>query len=555
MPESGSTVEQKLQSLRKSFVDSSLQAMIDDVVSRTETLIDNPSSEPCSEDFTAFDQATRRLVGSAGTFGLSEISEVARGLWEEVSGPEGSGRLPPPPNWDEVRIKLGNLTRLAVSEINAEKTRQLSPLPAELPAPEVKAAVRRVVVAQSEPGEIEHVKTDLETFGFEVAVADRAEAVSAALRDLSPVALVVELGFGGFDTGGADVVAGLRGAGNIACPVVFLSARGDLESRLAAVRAGCDAYMVEPVSGFALVDVLDRLTGVEEAEPYRVLIVDDDPDVARHMEIVLRSAGMITATVTDPASIMGALDAFVPEIILLDIYMPRCGGQELAEVIRQQESFVGTPIIFLSAETDPDTQIAALSHGGDDFLTKPVIPEHLVTSVKTRGRRYRILRSRMVRDSLTGLINHSTTKQMLDTEIERARRNKAPLAFVMLDIDHFKAVNDNHGHGVGDQVIRSMAHLLRQRLRSIDVIGRMGGEEFGLVLIGTAADEAFMVADQIREAFSDITHRAGENSFTVTVSCGVAAFPTHDTGATLIEAADRALYEAKNSGRNLVVQT
>jgi diguanylate cyclase (GGDEF)-like protein len=159
----------------------------------------------------------------------------------------------------------------------------------------------------------------------------------------------------------------------------------------------------------------------------------------------------------------------------------------------------------------------------------------------------------MMRDSLTGLLNHTATKEQIDIEVSRARRNGDTLAVAMLDIDRFKAVNDTYGHLVGDRVINNLARLLQQRLRNTDVIGRYGGEEFAVVLSGANGESAQRVLNDVRVGFAALKQQSGGTEFSVTLSCGIATFPHHDGAAQLTDAADKALYEAKNSGRNKVV--
>ena len=240
-------------------------------------------------------------------------------------------------------------------------------------------------------------------------------------------------------------------------------------------------------------------------------------------------------------------------MILLDMYMPDYSGMELAQIIRQMEQFLSIPIVFLSAETDKDKQLEALGIGGDDFLTKPIQPAHLVSSVTTRIERYRKMRTLMIHDGLTGLLNHSTTKERLSQEFERARRQNESLAFAMLDMDHFKLVNDTYGHTSGDRVLKSLAHMLRQRLRGSDTIGRFGGEEFAVIFPDTDEKRALGVMRELGEAFAKIHHYVGGQEFTVTFSCGVAAYPDFDGIDALNEAADSALYAAKAAGRNQVI--
>jgi diguanylate cyclase (GGDEF)-like protein len=389
----------------------------------------------------------------------------------------------------------------------------------------------------------EALAAQLAHFGYRVhRFASALDAAVAAAAE-PPTAMVIDLGLPDIDAG-----AGSRWA----FPVVFVSARDDLPARLRAVRAGGAGFFSHPVDVPLLVDVLDQLTTSQPPEPERILIVDDDRIQANLNAMHLRKAGMAVRVVIDPLTAMEALAEFQPELVLLDVYMPLCTGMELAAVIRQMEAFVSLPIVFLSAETDRDKQLAAVGLGGDDFLVKPIKPDHLISAVISRAERYRKLRAVMMRDGLTGLFNHSTITDRLDQEISRASRQQGCLSAAMLDIDLFKQINDTHGHPVGDRVIKSLARLLTQRLRGSDVVGRYGGEEFLVVLPDTPVEAATRLIDQLRLAFSNLYLRAGRQHFTATFSAGVASFPTWGDGATLKEAADQALYRAKRGGRNRV---
>ncbi len=251
---------------------------------------------------------------------------------------------------------------------------------------------------------------------------------------------------------------------------------------------------------------------------------------------------------------MEPLLEFAPDLILIDLYMPGCNGMELAKVIRQLDAFVGIPIVFLSAEGDPDKQLFAMGMGADDFLTKPIRPHRLVSSVSSRVRRSLQLRSFMVRDSLTGLLNHTAIKDQLEHEVAQTKRRRTPLSFAMVDIDHFKQINDTYGHPAGDRVIKSLSRLLKQRLRETDVIGRYGGEEFAVILTNTDRGTAMKVLEAIREDFSQLHHLADGREFSATFSCGVADVSYFGDAAKLCDAADKALYKAKRAGRNRMMQ-
>ena len=261
---------------------------------------------------------------------------------------------------------------------------------------------------------------------------------------------------------------------------------------------------------------------------------------------------MLVQTLAEPTEIMDKLADFRPELVLMDIHMPGCSGAELAGMIRTYEEWVSLPVIYLSAETDLDQQLMAMGRGGDDFITKTITDTRLVASVRVRAARFRKLDSLMSRDGLTGLLKHSRIKEALDVEIARSERNSLPLSVVMLDLDHFKRINDTYGHAAGDQVIRAMAHLLRQRLRKSDIIGRYGGEEFVVILPDTSSEIAETLMLDTLQRFSELKFKDELDEFHVTFSAGIASTSDQVTPAALLLVADKALYLAKAEGRNQV---
>jgi diguanylate cyclase (GGDEF)-like protein len=236
----------------------------------------------------------------------------------------------------------------------------------------------------------------------------------------------------------------------------------------------------------------------------------------------------------------------------MDVQMPEVDGIELARVIRQTRRHLSLPIVFLSAEQDTARQLLARKLGGDDFIPKPVDLDRLVTLVRLRAERARSLRAVMESDSLTGLLNHARFKERLALEMERARREGKELSLAIIDLDHFKSVNDTHGHLVGDRVIRGLARSLQKHLRRTDVIGRYGGEEFAALLPSTAPEQAANRMSQIRERFAVTPFDGAHRPFSVTFSAGVAGSLQHEGPEALISAADAALYAAKRAGRNRV---
>ena len=335
--------------------------------------------------------------------------------------------------------------------------------------------------------------------------------------------------------------------------IIFFSHRDDFKIRHECVQAGGDDFFTIPLDVSRLIDRVDSLTKPENINPFHVLIIDDDPEQVSYYALILQQAGMITSVVSDPKKVLDILSEAKPDLILMDMYMPGCDGPELAAIIRQQEAFVSIPIVFLSFESNREIQFEALKHGGDDFLTKPIKPDFLISSVTAKAERNRQMRYFMERDSLTGLLNHVNIKESLYNEILRAERTEAELCFAMIDIDHFKQVNDTHGHMTGDRVLKSLSRLLQDRLRRTDIIGRYGGEEFAVILLNTGKENAYSIMNNIRESFSQIRQVSTEGDFYVTFSCGIACFPDLKSAADVNSAADKALYSAKDSGRNKIV--
>lgn len=284
------------------------------------------------------------------------------------------------------------------------------------------------------------------------------------------------------------------------------------------------------------------------------MIVDDDRNLAEYYRLVLSRAGMEASVLSVPDRIIERVGSFHPDLILMDLHMPLYTGPELAAVIRQHDHWASLPIVFLSAESNRDRQLQAMTSGADDFLTKPISDNQLVAAVRSRIDRANKLSAQIVRDSLTGLLKHASIKEAADVALARAQRSGEPVTLAMVDIDEFKAVNDTYGHAAGDVVIASIAMLLRQRLRQSDVIGRYGGEEFVAVLPECDTESARQLMNDIRERIATVRFRHRGKVFSCTISIGIAC-STHHPGfntAELLAVADQALYAAKRSGRNRV---
>jgi diguanylate cyclase (GGDEF)-like protein len=337
------------------------------------------------------------------------------------------------------------------------------------------------------------------------------------------------------------------------CPVLLTTTDRTFEYALAAARSGVRGVLIKPYDPMEILDWLDDIIGEQQQARISVLIIDDDLILAEAYALAFEAANIGATVVTDPRRALDALADSSHDIVLLDMEMPGVDGLDLARIIRQSRKFLSLPIVFISAERNPERQFEARRLGGDDFIAKPAHLQQLVALVRMRAERAVALRSMMERDSLTGLYNHARFKERLNHELERCRRTGVELSLVLIDLDRFKSINDTYGHVTGDRVIRAIAHTLAMGLRRIDIVGRLGGEEFGVLLLDTPPPAAALVIDKLRARFGEIVFESAGRSFRVTFSAGLSGSREHGQMNPLLEATDAALYAAKGAGRNRIV--
>lgn len=411
---------------------------------------------------------------------------------------------------------------------------------------------RMVYVAVDDDAYANLLCPQLELFQYQAVRVSSEDDVVARGAAEGPSAIIIDADFGGRLDGGLTACHRLSEALGDSVPALVLCATDDFRTRLNVVRIGGHRMYTGRPDPVSLIEEIRRILQRDEVAPIRVLACDDSLTNLYHIETDLSSAGMEVKAVSTPATLMDSIDDFRPEIVLLDLYMPEASGVEMAKMIRMQEQHLSMPIVFISQETDIDLQVKVMA-SGDEFVEKPYTPNRLIQAVRNRVLRSREISRLLTTDSMTGVLNHKHSFMALERAVEDARRHGREFAWVMLDLDHFKSINDTHGHDVGDVVIKGLALLLKQRLRAQDVIGRYGGEEFVALLPDTGPADAFRVVDDLRERFSAIRHAHPGGTLQVTMSAGISVGRGGEGAAELAKTADEALYEAKRAGRNRVV--
>jgi diguanylate cyclase (GGDEF)-like protein len=300
----------------------------------------------------------------------------------------------------------------------------------------------------------------------------------------------------------------------------------------------------------------------------RVLIVDDSATLRRQIAAVLRREALFEEILEAADGLAGfkLLSTSEPDLVLCDLVMPQFDGIKFLALRASRKELQEIPVIMLTAEDAGDRKAELLDRGASDYVTKPFHEKEFLARVRVHLRlkllgdeireANRKLEAMSITDPLTGLYNRRHLERQLTDESRRTLRYATPLSVLMIDIDHFKQVNDTHGHAAGDEVIRGLARVVRESIRNTDVAARFGGEEIAIVLPHTDLRGGVLLAERLRERFEAALHECDGATIRKTASFGVASAGPETgpiTGEELLKRADAALYDAKRGGRNRVV--
>ena len=336
-------------------------------------------------------------------------------------------------------------------------------------------------------------------------------------------------------------------------PAIFIvSKQTGFLDKVRSIHCGADAHYEKPIDLKVMTRRLRYLLDKNTMTPPKILSVEDDPDQAAFIRAFLESVGYQVKTCTDPKNFESYMAEFKPDLVILDVMLPGVTGYELARFIRQDERHATLPVIFLTTHGQLDARIESTRSGGDDHLVKPVPPALLLNSVSSKLERARFLNTLLHRDGLTNLLNHTSFMEQGQQVVAQTKRTSEHVALIILDIDYFASINERHGYTGGDKVLLSMSLLLRRRLRQSDVIGRLSGDEFGIIAEGLEPKESLSLATRIIQEFASIQHTTLSHSgFHATCSAGIAMLNASEMSLTnWVASAYQALQMAKSEGRN-----
>jgi diguanylate cyclase (GGDEF)-like protein len=286
----------------------------------------------------------------------------------------------------------------------------------------------------------------------------------------------------------------------------------------------------------------------------KILVVEDDKLIVKILVRILKKNNY------EPLIAYNGLEAFeslksgaVPDMIICDIMMPKMDGLLFRKKMVEYEEFKMIPFMFVTAKSNTKDKIIGLELGVDDYITKPFAPEEVVARVKAILNRYEQYNQLIRFDGLTQLFNRRTVEFKLLNELNRVKRYDVLSSILLIDLDHFKNINDTFGHRFGDKVLVETSKEILRQLREVDFAGRIGGEEFLIVMPETNKADAFQVSERLRKAVSHIVFSGYDCQ--ITISGGLVSAPLDGVEMDrLLKKADSALYLAKNAGRNRIVK-
>lgn len=498
-------------------------------------------------------QVSHKLVGTAGSYGYEKFAMYMRTIEQaaiEISKSESEeeqSKL-----WSTIeealRLSMAEAEKIAeeASALEANKApednRPLGPVFARVLMVDEDEAFLDVVEHLGRQANVAIIKASSQGVAMNSALMHQLDAAIIDLKAENPeraFKLAIDLrSLPGYDT----------------LPLAFISSDEGIRPEVEAAHVGASLHLDKPIDSTALEAAVRHLVAIRQGGRPKVMVVDDDPDFTAKIAFDLRNDNLLVRTVHDPMQLLEALQEFPPDVMLLDVMMPGMNGFEVCQMLRGMPRWRDLPIIFITAEIHIDARVKAFTSGGDDYLPKPVVTEELLARVRVRLEKSRLLKERSDKDTITGLLLRRAFVEQFNAMLADVERANSVMSICLMDVDHFKKVNDTYGHIAGDHVLAGFGGLLTRRFRVDDLRGRWGGEEFIIAFRRENKETMRAAINRVQEEFYSITFESDDGrQFNCSFSGGVASYP--DDGKTLHElltVADKRLYEAKHAGRRRV---
>jgi diguanylate cyclase (GGDEF)-like protein len=518
--------------LRKEFA-TKLPARVAELA----TAIDAVRKDPTTAD--AARSLAHRLRGTAGSYGFAALGDAAGRIEDLFDKAKGATPFPPPFFWPQLQSALDD-----VNVASGKRSPEIVVESVRMPA------TRALLVVDADPEFLATARDVSRRVAINVVTAQTsAEALQLSQRMPLHGALL-DVHIDG-DDGAYALAAALRERPESAgIPIAFASTDRRLETRVGAIEAGGSRFFEKPISAETFAGLLQQFETLSAATAGSVLVVDDDPDVIREYSLVLRGAGMRVEAALSAEAVFERLETSGPDLLILDVNLPHVSGLDVCRAVRMSQRWELLPILVATGRGDVETRVKAFRAGASDVLVKPILADELLARVGVQLERARLVRDRSEKDSLSGLLLRRPFLEAVHRGLSLAARENKPYSVALLDLDHFKRVNDDFGHAAGDSVIAGLGSLLRRKFRLEDLRGRWGGEEFIVAFPGQTGATTASLVTRLLDEFRKLTFQTEKGPLSATFSAGVAEFPVDGSAAaTLIKSADDRLYVSKQQGR------
>ncbi|NJR48929.1 MAG: response regulator [Leptolyngbyaceae cyanobacterium CSU_1_3] len=480
-------------------------------------------------------QEAHKLIGSLGTFGIKQGSDLARQIEAQLEFDDVSES-----QLRQVITALRQVVENAIPKTPDHPTLKINPTHAPSP---------HLLIVDDDQSLGELLVAEAISVGLRAAIADNLDAARAAMQDIPPDLVLLDLSFADPQQNGLNFLAELsQQAPNL--PVLVFTSSNEFTDRVAVARLKGRGFLQKTTTPAQVLEAVVKTLQQTQKHAARILAIDDDTFILKALSTLLEHWGMQVTTLNDPLRFWEHLEAVRPDLLILDVQMPEINGIELCQTLRNDPRWHGLPVMFLTSRNDADTIHQIFAAGADDYASKPIVPPELVTRILNRLERTRLLQSQAEIDSLTGLTNRQRSTQDLEKLLQLSKQAQPPLCLAVLELDHLKSVNQQHGYGTGDKILRQFGQFLRQELRPEDIMSRWGGAEFVVGMYGMTRSDGVEWLAQILEALRQTSWTTAEGSpIQMTFSAGVAQALEDGTELLVLrESAIAALAQARELG-------
>jgi len=492
------------------------------------------------------------LAGSLSTFGLTEGSRLALKIEHMF----------------QARSSLKHRESLHLRKLVTALRREIEYAPdSAVSAPTPKEDEQPLLlIVESDRQLSEQLATEAAHWGIRAEIATDLATAREMIDEQDPQAVLLDPAISQSSKRGLVLLAELTRR-TPPVPVLVFSAQDSLSTRLEVARLGGRTFLQKPLPAEQVLEAVTQVLQLAEHATSRVMVVDDDPKMLAILRSLLEPWGMKVKTLDNPQNFWETLEAFAPDLLILDVEMPQVSGIELCQVVRNDSRWNGLPVIFLTIHTDPTVVNQLFAVGADDFVSKPVIGTELVSRIINRLERLKLLSHLAQTDLVTGVANRHKSTQELEQLLHRAKQHQQPVSVAIIAVQHFQELSDCYGHKFGDALLHQIGQLFLQSLRSEDVISRWGRAEFILGMYGMSKrdgiqrlgevlaslrQQEFLTPECLLEdgSLSEVRRRLETSpELRLTFNAGIAQYPGDGTSLpSLYRSADAALTKAKACG-------